>query len=192
MFWLHIKMPEVWWKWHSRILSTNHHLLQLRLLHWSTFYSGLYWIQTGLDLSVLRGWEVLPSTFLGFGWGFFFLHLTTNILDLQSSARHYLVNNNHCNCSATFFHHPQKKDSCTKSSKEKKSHFRYIVVTELRLLSIQHNVFMQEMVLLFILDSASWWHLFNVLTLCKIQIGCLWTLTPRAAWKFARTYNGCS
>lgn len=51
---------------------------------------------------------------------------------------------------------------------------------------------MQDTVLLFILDSASWWRLFVVLTSCKIQAVRLWTLTPRAAWKCARTWNGCS
>lgn len=50
----------------------------------------------------------LRSSYLkSFGvWMGILLHMVSSILDLQSSARHYLVNNSQCNCSAVFFHHP--------------------------------------------------------------------------------------
>lgn len=152
-------------------------------------HSGLYWIQTGCSLSVLKEWEVLPSTFLSFGWGFF-LQVITSISDLQCPARHYLVNNSHSNCSTTFFYHPLKR-TCTESSRNKNStsgtflslSWGYCLST-IRCLCRRWCCFLFWTVCPYDTCLISW--------LCTIQIGCLWTLTPKSAWKFARTCNDYS
>lgn len=107
--------------------------------------SVFYWIQTRLDFSVLAGWKILSKTFE--------FSACDNILDLQFPKRYHWV----ITIIVPILLSPfitLETYSCPKPYMEKNS-TSHISVREERLLSNKHNMFMQEMVLLLILASAS-------------------------------------
>lgn len=138
-FWYHIRMSEVLWKLQSHIPSTDH-LLQLQQVHCNTFCFVL-------DTNKTRSFSLkrMRSAFLNI----FFSHY--NMLDLQFPNRY---------CRLLIMTIPILPPSLIilkivlfpKSNRKEKSHLPYFCHwTE----AIQHNMFMQEMVLLFILVTAS-------------------------------------
>lgn len=180
-------MSEIWWKLHSHILSTNHHLLQLQPLHWGIFYFVL-------DTNSVRPFSLKrlrSSSLNSFGvWMGILLHMVSNILNLQSPARHYLVNNSPVTVLLSSFIILKKRILVQNRAGKNPTSDRFLSLSWGCCLPNITCVYARNSILT--LDNMSWWHLFCILTLCKIQIECLWTLTPKAEWNFARTCNGCS